>query len=421
MSKKKVKFIHNKLLWCILIAMVARTTVFVRQRSSDQFSSVDTSAGFAIILVAFAMITLAINPRIFSISKRIINNSTLYLLAYYTLCCFSFIWSLMPSFTLFRSLEVISLIGLTFVAMSYCGSFRKAETTLLQFFLLSIILGVAMKIKIGGFSIEGLHTNLYTIMAGAGFVYCYAERYCAISYRRKILSRYLYTFFLFLVIGTSAASNVATAIGLLIVMILNGKRNIHIIMLAVVVGCLLYFTGSFQDTLMQALLPNKDASDIQTMTGRTHLWSVYLDMFLREPLVGYGFSVSSRLGSMFGTVSTTNAHNGFFEVVLGTGVIGATVFVIWMVKLGLDIIIVKKSEFEGTVGVIGAFIVFFANNMSKSIIGGPFDVSLVAFLLLLAYYTQYIRYQVYYRKDGVIDSWSSSPKRVSRPVKVVKH
>jgi len=393
-EEQRVPFHHKDILWCILIAMVARTTVLVRQRYASEFFSVDFSAMIAIILVGLGGLFVLINPRTRHTLAVTVGSSLGILFVYYLFCFVSSFWSLRPTYTAYRSVEVVALFAMASVVLSYCRDFYHAEQICLRFFLVVIILSIMMNIKFGGINLRSLHTNTYSIIAAMGSVYCYAERFFAKPVRKRMLGHYLLIFLFFLIIGTSAASNIATALGLLLVMILVGRRSAVVLFFVVVAGAALYISGSFEDALTQILLPNKDVHSIRTMTGRSHLWNVYLRLFLESPVVGHGFAVVSRLGAQFGTVSTTNAHNGFFEVLLGTGLFGAVLFVYWLARLGVEALAAQRQKVLGGIGFLAAFIVVMANNMSKSIVGGAFDPSLVVFLVFLAFFIHYIRQKV---------------------------
>ncbi len=179
--------------------------------------------------------------------------------------------------------------------------------------------------------------------------------------------------------------------GILASLIILRTRAHIIIFFAVLTSLILYNMGAFENFWMETLMPNKEMYEIATLKGRTYLWFGYSHLFKENPFLGNGFAVVPRLGSQFGIVDTTNAHNGFFEVVLGTGMLGAIFFLRWIVRLAKESLFIRNKRTLGSAGFIGGFTVIMVNNMGKSIVGGAFDPAFAVFALFLAFFIFQVR------------------------------
>jgi O-antigen ligase len=127
-----------------------------------------------------------------------------------------------------------------------------------------------------------------------------------------------------------------TAAFLIYYRILNLKYKVMIPILTFfsAIGMVLYILFiSYADTIFG--LVGKDA----TLTGRSELWPVVLEMIGKKPWLGYGYGAfwlktsSSEYSIVLQAVEwdVPNAHNGFLDLWLGLGLLGVLVFLIGFV------------------------------------------------------------------------------------------
>lgn len=383
-ASTRLAWAHQWLVWLMLILTVARVTIFVRRRDTADFAVVDVSALLGIVIVGVLAFAILLHPRALRTLKEAARSSSKWLIAYFILCMVSAAWSLHPAYTGFRAAEVAVILFAGMVLMARYADFAQAEKVLLGFLLLTTVLGFLMCAK-GGFSLAALHTNLYTVMSGIGFIYCIGERFRATARRRRLLNGFAVVFFGFIVVGTSAGSNIAVLGAFLVVLSLVGVGRV-IIIPALLLWLVIFFAlGSVEELVMQTLFPGKSMEQVTSMHGREFLWQTYINLLWENSLHGYGFGVIARYGAEFGINSTTNMHNGYLEVLLGTGIIGALLFLLWLLRLGLELRVAYRTRRPGAIGIIGAFVMLLANNMSKSIVGGAFDASFAAAVVLIGF------------------------------------
>lgn len=401
-QKQQQESLHyQKFLWLIALALMARVTVFLRKRSMAQFTSLDTRvmidkfAIMEIILVGICMLAIFISPKLKRTGLEIKFSSIKYFLAYYIVCLTSTYWSFFQKYTFFRSSEMIVLIILTLLIMIYYHDFFSAERAYLFVSLIAVLFGIIMHLKLGSFqiSLSKLHTNQYSTISGMAFIYCLAERFNAGRARKMYLTKLALIFAFFTLLGTSATSNVAAFVGILVVLALVRTSKLELFFFVSMGVLALYLSGSFDQFWMDTLFPGKTEHDLVTLRGRKYMWSAYTALIAKQPLQGYGFATVSRMGTFWGTMTKTHAHNGILEVLLGTGLAGGSIFLVWLVWVFKEMLQAYKTNKIGSVGFIGAFIVAMVNNMGRSMIGGAFDAPSLMFLLLLSFFIVHIRVQ----------------------------
>jgi O-antigen ligase len=62
-----------------------------------------------------------------------------------------------------------------------------------------------------------------------------------------------------------------------------------------------------------------------TFTGRTYIWPIVLDAVWQRPLLGFGYYAATAdfiRPLLLGGVGAADAHNGYLDVLLGTGIVG---------------------------------------------------------------------------------------------------
>jgi O-antigen ligase len=380
-------------LWIIVLALVARVTVFVRPRPFLQFASIDLLAIIEIILVVAGIVVIFTSPLLHQTFSKVRRSSAKTLLSYYVFCLISSVWSLNTDFTVFRSVEMIVVIMMIFLAMSHYEEFYNAERTYIILSLVTIIFCIIMHLKIRTFrlSLSLFHTNQYSAISAMAFVYCLGESLNnADKLRKRLLIIFAAIFAFFTLLGTSSTSNMAAFVGIIVVLFFARTSKIPLFFILVFGLILMYLSGNFVDIWRDILLPGKSDHDIITLRGRLYLWRSYAKLFWKQPLWGYGFAVVSRLGSKFGVFAATHTHNGLLEVILGTGLIGLFVVISWMIRLLIELIHTFKKKISGSLGFLGALTVGIVNNMGRSMIGAPFDAPSTMFLVLLGLFAFHV-------------------------------
>jgi O-antigen ligase len=137
-----------------------------------------------------------------------------------------------------------------------------------------------------------------------------------------------------LIFAHSAGSLVALCVVLAIYYLTRAVRvsgNILLLMLfvAVVLATTTFFFFGEDFTAVVG----RDA----TLTGRTAIWPVVLHAILQKPLLGFGYVAASI--DFIRPILAVDSHNGYLDVLLGTGTVGLAVLlfcILSVIRRGID-------------------------------------------------------------------------------------
>jgi len=262
--------------------------------------------------------------------------------------CVSPIWAETPDLVFRRAISLAgtSLFGVMLAArLSFSEQMRITRFVLRLAAVACLMLFIvspnhAMATDYGTGSVRGIfpHKNLFGAAMALGLL---AEWYTT---EEGQFARFTKAISLALMAGMLAISRSVTSIitlaaTLLLVWLFERFHQRYriplpaiLLFLAGLVVCFVLFgmdTGTFTELLGRS----KD------LTGRTDLWRSVGSMILARPLLGYGFSgfwsgasIESYAVENFVGWSPTYSHNGYLEILLNLGVVGAALFLIFLWK-----------------------------------------------------------------------------------------
>ncbi len=385
--------------WLLLLsifAIIVRQTVFVRPRvTSVDFSAVDTFAAVDIAAVCLAALVLIFSGRLFSTWSALRRTPALWLIVYYLVCAASFIWSSAPVYSLYRASEYLVLFFATCAVVAQYQDFTRAEQVFVRVAAATILLQMCVHLRLEGFhlSLGAWHTNSYSATSAMLFCYCLGEYLAMTKSERseaKKRSRRLRRFGIFsfgtLALGTSAASNVAAALGCLLIFL--ALRRLWLLLIGLWVGVVLFLIGGSGKIVQDLLFPGKSEYAIETASGRTLIWDLYWHKFLQSPILGYGFGViSGGRDRAFAALS----HNSLFTVLIGTGSVGLALFGMFVLRLWWATLGKVWRRGPGTVGFAGALAAAFVNCLGNPLMADRWDTTSVVFAGLVGLFLLHIR------------------------------
>jgi O-antigen ligase len=109
--------------------------------------------------------------------------------------------------------------------------------------------------------------------------------------------------------------------------------DVRLVVVLGIAGLLVLGIGALVVPQVVAVLAPALGRDV-TLTGRTELWPVLIDMIRGRPWLGYGYSAfwSGDDGGLDISWQPTQAHNGFLEVTLALGAVGLVLFTIVCIR-----------------------------------------------------------------------------------------
>ena len=370
------------ILWFLILGMVTRVTVFLRQRDIANIGSIDKYAVLQIAIVLIITSIVLFNYfRINNIFKRNYDNSIVYLLVYYIFCGISAIWSAYPLYTCYRGLEFFIVIFAILICIDHHDEIESAEKKVLLISSIVIMLTVIGQIKLSGFSLSlwHWHTNSYSASAAMVFCYCAGEYFRANKKRKKWLLYFGIFSFIFLALGTSSASNLSAVFGIFVILIFYSKAMIGILFLLFFITLFLLikpFQGELS-FIYPVLFPGKTPMEIESLRGRIYLWQHAFMIFKLNPMFGQGFGVVS---SHSENLIASHLHNSIIGALVGTGVFGTLLFLLYLIRLGYEIVTITFRKVPSAIGCAGALTAGVINSLAMPLIGDKWEESSVVFL-----------------------------------------
>lgn len=321
----------------LLLVPVIRKTFFNRQRDLGDFAAVDGNNIISIIVTT--IIIIIILQHFNTIKNRIYPNVSTFTL-YYFFALFSFLWAGFDKlpFIGYKAVEVLAsfyFIGLILYKIN-------DRVKILKYIILLSVLFTLFEM----ISTKFTHTNGYTYTAMIGILLSLGSvKYNILRFKDVWL--FITICVVGIIFGTSSASNVSLIVGLLF-LYGSGKRGVNILKLLIAVVALYLVYVIFEKEIFSLIFPGKNQDELQTMTGRTKMWEMFWNGWLKSPILGYGFSIGEKNSSIFGwnedLGGVGSAHNMFLSVLINTGLVG---MIIWIKFLYTLFVKTLKRAFYG--------------------------------------------------------------------------
>jgi O-antigen ligase len=266
------------------------------------------------------------------------------MLGYVAWCCGSVLWSVEPGMGFKR---VITLVCFYLCALGMGRRLEMRDLCWMMFIIITVYfaIGFSVEIVLGTFRpwqsthrfAGTLHPNSQaahlSMMCLAAFSLIPSEKK-----RRKWLYAAVAIGLVFVALTRSrtnlaAALLALTAVGALRNSFQSKLISIYLAVMAGLVGTLLLMLAG-KDPLMQlfegAMLGRED--DIASLSGRGFIWPICWEFIGQRPWLGYGYGsfwTPSRIDLFLDELqfSMFEAHNGYLELLLGSGIIGCGLYV----------------------------------------------------------------------------------------------
>lgn len=313
--------------------------------ASFDFSLVRTTL-LATYLVTFALLAL----RWRKVLALILKDR--YISFYLGIFLLSYFWSDFPQDTM---RNCISAIGATAFGLYFATRYTLKEQIKLLFwtFALMLLSSIFFAVAIPKYAFmssahEGAFRGIFTHKNGfgqkmiIGIVIFLIKAFDRNNNNSWLSWLYISITIALLVLSSSGNALVSLSIMLLLFFIARILRSRYEIMIsAFLTFAILGLVGitwfsSNENLIFEAI--GEDA----TLTGRTDIWRYVWDMIQQRPWLGYGYKgfwhhldgpsayVNFAFGP-FGVGGVPHSHNGFLEILLSTGFVGLSIFVIGFV------------------------------------------------------------------------------------------
>jgi exopolysaccharide production protein ExoQ len=318
------------------------------------------------------------------------------MLGYIAWCCSSVLWSVEPAMGFKR---VVTLLCFYLCALGIGRRFEMRDLCWLMLVIMAgyFAIGFAVEIALGTFRpwssdhrfAGTLHPNSQashlTMMCLAAFALASSE-----AKGRKWLYALVAVGLVFIALARSRTNLAGAFIALGAVAALRSSFKFKLI--ATYLGALAAGTGLLVvmfaglDPLTQlfeaAMLGRED--DVASLSGRGFIWPVCWEYIDQRPWLGFGYGsfwTPARIEYFLEEIqfSIFEAHNGYLELLLGTGVVGCVLFVALMVTTLFGSVRTVLKTHDGSYALLFGVMVFaFIYSNSES---GFMGINIVSLLM----------------------------------------
>lgn len=325
-------------LFALTLAGLALT---LRQRAYGE-TGLDWQNG--VKLAVWLLIPAIALLRLRSLAPRLADPALALGLAYGGIALASALWSPTPAYTAANALGFIAYLLLAVMTVAALGrdrAVRLATLVLLAFVLAALAAGLLLPdmawLPPGGEEtaerLRGLsgHPNVLGQQAALLVILALAARRIGALAALPVFTAVAVGFGALLLTG-SRTTLAATLVAALVVFLREHRLllpGLALAGLAALLGLFLAALGRFPDPgpLFNHLSRSGSLAEVTTLTGRTDLWAVTLDLVAARPWLGWGFNGTEAL--IVGSVGRAfegdpvNAHNMILQSLLGLGLLGS--------------------------------------------------------------------------------------------------
>ena len=248
----------------------------------------------------------------------------------------STVWSPLLTITLSHGLETLMLAMLAMVAGLVCR--EEAEISRLLLHLVIIICLVCLVLAVVNYPVvmagfrpdQLMQPNNIGAVAAAGLITMAGAR----NLWNWKWARYWFVPVMLLCGGmlllTRSRSCILLTAAVLLPLLMRIYRAWLVVAILLAAGLLAAVwpfsrtVASLPDTVTDYMMRGQTSEDMYTVSGRTELWTIAVDSFQDAPIIGHGYYVMTRTGSMrvWGAERWQTAHNTYLHVITGLGLFG---------------------------------------------------------------------------------------------------
>ena len=368
------KLYAKSIFWETIVVLIhiCRKTIFNVRSSMDE--AVEGNSG-SLLMIFCVMLNLYFVYKNRNCLKKSLRNSTSFLLFIFV-CIFSVVWTPVPDFKgiIAKGVELLSSYLLLSIILYKINDIWRC-----MYYIVFIATCAAF---LGGVYVHFGHTNTYSISALIGAVLSIGLYK---NYKVKSMKYYMVINMAILILGTSSASYISFIFAMVVLFATNRKGiNIPLLIIAFL---FLFFTYKFaMPYIAQYIFYGHTEEQIASGTGRDFIWEIVFRAIDQRPVFGYGFVLGERwVMANIGNIFILSAHNGYFSVLLGTGIFGMIFFGFYVLKTLLQGYgLTQKSKYSGFSAIlVAALLGVLANNMSYPCIGSDWNHPFPAIILMM--------------------------------------
>jgi O-antigen ligase len=137
--------------------------------------------------------------------------------------------------------------------------------------------------------------------------------------------------------------------------------------------------GLFLQPILTYLARGESAENLATVSNRTELWGIAFDLVREHPVTGWGLATSR--GIFFDKVGLGGAHNAFVNVLVDGGLIGVTLWISFVIAIGVGIRRLYRAGHRDAPLLAGLLTALMVNGLTVEGVGSGIGMSALWLLM----------------------------------------
>jgi O-antigen ligase len=378
--------------YMILIALISTLRLSQLKESSGNLNRASDLLRIGCLLIIY-LYSLG-NLKNLKISTR---GPRLFLSFYIIYFILSSLWSISTVETLGKGLELLGVFFITSQNIQDNYEEKKLQglleicllymSTLLHVVAIFYFLGISSE---NVASILSSGSSLGTFFVSPNTIGYYNVLIILISFfslnkskdrQRKYAYFYPIFFHFFLMLNQQGRTSIGA--GVVIIILYYFRKSLLFVIPIIAFGTITYLL--FENPLLNFLLRGRDISALSALSGRVGLWEFSHEIWLKNALTGVGGGAASN--SFVDYIhEASSVHNGYLELIFGTGLIGAIPL---LICVGRTFFILKKcaKEENDKIAKIKTIVIFYflLISMFTSSVLSWLTPLLITFFIIISY------------------------------------
>lgn len=183
-----------------------------------------------------------------------------------------------------------------------------------------------------------------------------------------------------LVLSNNRMAMLALLVSVTTLYILKGPIARRALMVFAAVFFVVSCAALLADNLMTLVSRSSDDAEILTLTGRTRIWPVVIDLWRQAPLFGYGFGSALYILPVHPDLfsAAAHSHNLYLEQLFSGGLVGLCLFVC---SLAITCVVAWRRANARELALLLFFLIY---GLTEPVIYGPVSFPLIIMFLPIA-------------------------------------
>lgn len=354
------------------------------KRFADSYNHIDNTAVLQLALIATGTIYLVLTWHLYQrqFKSFLLRSPLRWFFAYTCLAFLSSLWSSDPLYSLASAhASLVCLLLCLMLCIRFEGRFVDLIDWILWWGISMCCIRLVIYPEREWFNLQTWHG--FSVYATAPLIFLGLLDWNRFKWR--------FAFMLFLaIIATSAKVYIGILAGFVVCAFLSRHKVIKVVAILSVCAVLLSVLASHitYEGFARILFAGRDESVIETASGRTVVWPMFMEMVFKSPILGYGFAMAEKIAYQQFDFYFDSSHNVFLTAMLYSGIGGCVLMCLFWYDLFHSLLRHRKSH--GAVILLMCLIVSFSFTLFDQGLGNKVMLTWIAQAFLCGVVVQWL-------------------------------